>query len=119
MTYKAPVRDTMFVLQELAGLEAIAAIPGFEAADADTAQAIVDECAKLCEGVIAPLNAVGNKQPASWEGGVVRAPRLASRRPTWRLPRAAGKACSIRKSSAVRVCPRRSPPRQSMVSFDR
>ena len=40
MTYKAPVRDTLFVLQELAGLEAIATIPSFEAADADTVQAI-------------------------------------------------------------------------------
>ena len=71
MTYQAPVKDTLFVLKELAGLEAVAALPGFEAGDFDTAQAIVEECAKLCEGVIAPLNAIGDKQPSSWAAGVV------------------------------------------------
>jgi len=71
MSYQAPVKDTLFVLKELAGLDAVAALPGFDHADLDTAQAIVEECAKLCEGVIAPLNAAGDKEPSAWKAGAV------------------------------------------------
>jgi len=71
MTYKAPLKDMLFVLNELAGLDRVAALPGYEHADADTAAAILEENAKLCEDVIAPLNRVGDVAPSSWKDGVV------------------------------------------------
>jgi len=71
MSYTAPVKDMLFNIQHLAGIEQIAQIPGFEEAGLDTAQAVLEECAKLNEGVIAPLNWEGDKNPSSWKDGVV------------------------------------------------
>jgi len=71
MTYKAPLKDMLFVLNELAGLDRVAALPGYEHADADTAAAILEENAKLCEDVIAPLNRVGDVAPSWWKDGAV------------------------------------------------
>ena len=71
MSYRAPTRDMLFVMKELAGLEAVAKLPGFEDAGLDTAAAVLEECAKLCEDVIAPLNRVGDQQPSSLRDGVV------------------------------------------------
>jgi 3-(methylthio)propanoyl-CoA dehydrogenase len=42
----------------------VAQLPGFEDAGLDTAQAVLEECAKLNEGVIAPLNWEGDKYPS-------------------------------------------------------
>ncbi|MEI6003068.1 acyl-CoA dehydrogenase, partial [Paraburkholderia bengalensis] len=67
MSYSAPVKDMMFVMQELAGLEEIATLPGFEEANADTAQAVLEESAKLCGEVLAPLNVEGDRNPSSWK----------------------------------------------------
>ena len=66
MSYQAPVKDMLFCMTELAGLEQVAALPGFEEAGIDTAQAVLEECARFNEGVIAPLNAAGDRQPAAW-----------------------------------------------------
>ncbi|GAB4038577.1 MAG: acyl-CoA dehydrogenase [Rubrivivax sp.] len=71
MTYRAPVRDMMFAIRELAGLEQVAALPGFEEAGPDTAQAVLEEAAKLAEGVVAPLNRTGDTQPSVLKDGVV------------------------------------------------
>jgi hypothetical protein len=38
MTYRAPVKDMLFVMKELAGIEAVAQLPGFEEAGVDTAR---------------------------------------------------------------------------------
>ncbi len=71
MSYTAPIKDMMFVIKELAGLESLAALPGREQFDADTAEAILEECGKFCAEVVAPLNAVGDKQPSYFENGKV------------------------------------------------
>ena len=70
-TYQAPVKDLLFCMTELAGLDQVATLPGFEEAGADTAQAVLEECAKLNEGVIAPLNFEGDKNPSTWKDGTV------------------------------------------------
>ena len=51
MTCKAPIKDTLFVLIILAATRDTAALAGFEHADLETATAIVEECATLCEGL--------------------------------------------------------------------
>ena len=71
MTYRAPLKDMLFVMKELAGLEAVARLPGFEDAGLDTAAAVLEECAKLNQDVIAPLNWEGDKHPSSFKDGVV------------------------------------------------
>jgi len=71
MTYRAPVKDMLFCMKELAGLEQIAQLPGFEDAGIDTAQAVLEECAKFNEEVVAPLNVEGDKSPSYWKDGQV------------------------------------------------
>jgi 3-(methylthio)propanoyl-CoA dehydrogenase len=73
MSYNAPVKDMLFVLKELAGMDTVAALPGFEDANLDTAQAVLDESAKLCGEVLAPLNVDGDRAPSSWRDGEVTA----------------------------------------------
>ena len=71
MTYRAPVKDMLFVMKELAGIEAVAALQGFEDAGLDTAQAVLEESARFTESVLAPLNWEGDKNPSSFKAGVV------------------------------------------------
>ena len=54
--YTAPLKDMRFALNELAGLAAVAALPGYEDATPDTADAILDEASKFASEVLDPLN---------------------------------------------------------------
>ena len=71
MSYVAPVKDMLFCMKELADLETVAQLPGFEEAGLETAQAVLEECAKFNEGVLAPLNFEGDKNPSYWKDGKV------------------------------------------------
>jgi alkylation response protein AidB-like acyl-CoA dehydrogenase len=71
MSYKAPLKDMLFDIKHLADIDAVAQIPGFEDAGFETAQAVLEECAKFNEGVLAPLNRDGDINPSSWKGGEV------------------------------------------------
>ncbi|MCF8168163.1 MAG: acyl-CoA dehydrogenase [Rhodoferax sp.] len=73
MSYVAPLKDMLFNIEHLANIAQIAQIPGFEDAGLDTAQAVLEEAAKFNEGVLAPLNWEGDKNPTSWKDGVVTA----------------------------------------------
>ena len=71
MTYRAPLKDMLFDIRHLAGIDDIAKMPGFEEAGFDTAQAVLEECAKFNEAVVAPLNVAGDRNPSSWKDGEV------------------------------------------------
>ena len=71
MTYKAPLKDMLFNIQHVANIEQVAQIPGFEDSGFETAQAVLQECAKFNEGVLAPLNWAGDINPSSFKNGVV------------------------------------------------
>ncbi|HMC47424.1 MAG TPA: acyl-CoA dehydrogenase family protein, partial [Caballeronia sp.] len=71
MSYRAPVKDMLFVMKELADIESIAALPGFEDANLDTAQAVLEEAARFNNEVVAPLNFEGDKNPSFWKNGEV------------------------------------------------
>jgi alkylation response protein AidB-like acyl-CoA dehydrogenase len=58
--YHAPVRDTLFVLDEVLGFEKHADIPGFADASPDILAAILDEAGRLAENVMLPLNRAGD-----------------------------------------------------------
>jgi len=71
VSYNAPLKDMQFVLTELANLAEINALPGCEDATPDTVEAVLEENAKFCRDVIAPLNRVGDKDPSYWKDGTV------------------------------------------------
>ena len=71
MGYVAPVKDMLFCMKELAGLEALTRLPGFEDAGLDTAEAVLTEAARYCGEVVEPLNAESDRHPAVWRDGVV------------------------------------------------
>ena len=72
MSYTAPLKDMLFVMNELAGLDAISQLPGCEDATPETAEAVLEENAKFCSEVIAPLNWTGDCEPSSWHDGQVK-----------------------------------------------
>ena len=71
MSYSVPLKDMLFTLEHVAGIGAVAQLPGLEEAGIDTAAAVLEECAKFNEGVIAPLNWPSDQQPSSLSHGVV------------------------------------------------
>ena len=71
MSYVAPIKDMLFVLNELAGLKEIQQLPGFEDATDETVQAVLEEDARFMGEVVAPLNWSGDIEPATWDNGKV------------------------------------------------
>ncbi len=71
MSYTAPLKDMLFAIEHLAGLEQVSQLPGFEDAGLETAQAVLEECARFNEGVVAPLNWEGDQNPSRFEAGKV------------------------------------------------
>lgn len=69
--YNAPLKDMLFVINELAGLEKISALPGCEEATSETVEAILEENARFVSSVVAPLNRVGDQAPSYWKDGNV------------------------------------------------
>jgi alkylation response protein AidB-like acyl-CoA dehydrogenase len=76
MAYKAPVRDLMFVLNEVLEIDRYSNQKGFEDISSDLVGQILEEGAKFAEEVIAPINHSGDKEGCHWaEGGVVTGPK--------------------------------------------
>jgi alkylation response protein AidB-like acyl-CoA dehydrogenase len=73
--YVAPLKDMRFVLNELAGLSAVAALPGYQDATPDTADAILEEAAKFASEVLDPLNHSGDQEGSKWKAGAVTTPK--------------------------------------------
>lgn len=71
MTYKAPLKDMLFNIEHLADIAQLTQIPVFADAGLETAQAVLEECAKFNEGVLSSLNWEGDKNPSRWNDGVV------------------------------------------------
>jgi butyryl-CoA dehydrogenase len=71
MSYVAPVKDMLFVINELAGLAEVNALPGCEDATPETVEAVLEENAKFCGEVVAPLNVIGDREPSTWADGKV------------------------------------------------
>ena len=71
MSYIAPVNDMLFCMKELADLDAVARLPGFDEAGVDTARAVLEECARFSGEILAPLNREGDIHPSTWKDGVV------------------------------------------------
>jgi acyl-CoA dehydrogenase len=61
-TYKAPVDDVMFLIEDVFHIERYANLPGFADASPDVIAAILSEAGKFCEQVVTPLNRIGDRQ---------------------------------------------------------
>lgn len=74
--YQAPLHDMRFLLHDLFQAPATwARLPALAGqVDADTADAILEEAARLTSGLIAPLNRDGDEIGATWQDGTVSTP---------------------------------------------
>ena len=71
--YTAPIKDMQFVLHDVLKTTD-AKIPGYDELEADFTAAVLEEAGKISSDVLAPLNAVGDKEGCTLENGVVRTP---------------------------------------------
>ncbi|MEL0020428.1 MAG: acyl-CoA dehydrogenase N-terminal domain-containing protein, partial [Rickettsiales bacterium] len=70
--YNAPLDDMSFLMNDLGMLDQVSGLPGYEEADAELVEALLNEAGKLSSEVLAPLNSAGDRQGARFENGVVR-----------------------------------------------
>ena len=61
-TYKAPVDDALFLLNDVFHFDRYGNLPGFADASPDVIEAVLREAAKLSEDVLTPLNRVGDME---------------------------------------------------------
>ena len=61
-TYKAPVDDALFLLNDVFNYERYGNLPGFADATPDVVKAILEEGGKFAEEVLQPLNQIGDRQ---------------------------------------------------------
>ncbi len=73
--YKAPLRDMRFLLDEVFDFPASYAAQGASDATPDMVAAILEEGAKFCEQVLAPLNRSGDEEECRFDAGVVTTPK--------------------------------------------
>ena len=69
MAYTAPIRDLAFAATELADLNGVNQLPGYEEATPDLLQTILEEAGKFASEVLAPINWSGDQQGVRLENG--------------------------------------------------
>ena len=75
-TYKAPLRDMRFLINEVFDFEShYKTLPNGEEATPDMVEAILGELAKLCENTIGPLYHSGDHESCKLEDGQVTTPK--------------------------------------------
>ncbi|WP_334174130.1 acyl-CoA dehydrogenase family protein [Pseudoxanthobacter sp.] len=75
LSYRAPLRDMQFVIEEwLAAPQGWAAIPALAECDAEMAGHVLAEAAKFAENVLSPLNGPGDAGGARLQDGAVTTP---------------------------------------------
>ena len=73
-SYTAPVKDIQFLLHNVFAISK-ADIPGYDDLDDSFTSAVLEEAGKVASEVLAPLNAVGDREGCHLENGVVRTPK--------------------------------------------
>ena len=105
-TYKAPVDDVLFLLNDVFAIERYNNLAGFADASPDVVEAILGEAAKLCEEVLTAAQSLGDMEGCTrQDDGSVTTPGFQGRLSQYveggwmGIPR--------RRNSAGRVCRRR------------
>lgn len=75
MSYQAPVKEMRFMLDHIAGMDDIAALPAYAHATPDMVEAILEEAARVARDVWAPTNKTGDTQMSRMENGAVKTPQ--------------------------------------------
>ncbi len=73
MTYRAPLRDLAFTLEAMAGIDRVAATGAFPDYDSDLMGAVLEAAGQFSEGVLAPLNRIGDQKGSTYANGAVTA----------------------------------------------
>ena len=108
--YIAPLKDMMFVLNELAGLGDVARLPGCEDATPDLVEQVLEEWGKLPSGAQSPLNWSVVTEGAEWKAAAVCTPK-GFQQPHRKLFEGAGTRWHSRPNRGDRGCPSPFPPR--------
>ena len=74
VAYKAPVKDIVFGYEVIDSYNVLNKIAAFSDFSEDIVVPTMEECAKFSEEVLAPINAIGDKQGATIDNGVVTMP---------------------------------------------
>ena len=74
-TYKAPLDDVRFLLNEVLDVEQLSRLPGYEEATPDLLMSVLEEGGKLCEEVLQPINQSGDAEGCRVEDGQVYTPK--------------------------------------------
>jgi len=74
-TYKAPIRDMMFVLDEVIGTDRVLSMPKFSEVGKDLIEAVFSEAARFTETVLHPINQSGDKEGCTWKDSTVTTPK--------------------------------------------
>ena len=70
--YQAPVRDMRFQMRHVVDLATIAGLAGYEHAEQDLVDQILEQAGRFATEVLSPLNGVGDQNGATLDNGVVR-----------------------------------------------
>lgn len=73
--YNAPLENIRFVLHDVLNARQLSSLPGYEDISEDLMDQILEEGAKICEGVLFPINMSGDEEGCTLENGVVRTPK--------------------------------------------
>lgn len=73
--FKVPMRDMQFVMDDVLSFDThFERLGQSDVASPDIVSAIMEECSKFCENVLAPLNASGDEEGCTWKDGEVLTP---------------------------------------------
>ncbi len=73
--YSAPMENIKFVLHDVLGAQSLTEIPGFEDANQELVNQVLEEGARLCEEVLFPINQSGDEEGCKLENGIVTTPK--------------------------------------------
>lgn len=74
MSYEAPCKEMLFVLEHLSNLEELSKLSGFGEFSPDVVAAILHEAGKFAVEILSPLNTIGDRTGAQYDGGFVKSP---------------------------------------------